>query len=519
MGRIPRLQEGIAWFWSAPAAGRRASAVSVVDASRSSAASRPARAGRAWSAGPARWPAPARRARRRASAARLARGDALGRLLVQLLRHRRRAAHARSGRAPAPRARSRRAPWRRPTRSPTCTSRDALGGLAVDLHPALVDLVGRQRARLVEARGPQPLVEAHARSIGCRSWSSIVRQRQAHDRRPGPSTRPSLFAVVQRDAAAQRLHDLVADRQAQAGAAARVAGGEGLEQALAQLGGDARAAVGDASARRVRRRAASRTASAPPRGRVLDGVVQQVARQLAQHPFVRAHRRGAVSMLEVELACRRSAATGRAPPRARPRPSRAPARRPAGATARPWPATASGWPARWRARPCCSISCSACAGSTSPRCADCTCVFSTASGVRSWCAVSRTKRFWWSSRCARRAITWLVASTSGSSSRGASRRVDRRQVVLGARLRVAALSSRTGRVARCTTTTTTSGDHRQQQRPGATACRSGSGAPASARSSSVSATWIVGHAAAVGAGHRLQQHGHAHRLRRGSRSS
>jgi hypothetical protein len=67
------------------------------------------------------------------------------------------------------------------------------------------------------------------------------------------------------------------------------------------------------------------------------------------------------------------------------------------------------------------ISSKACWGAMSPRRADCTCTLSTASGVRSWCEVSRTKRFWCSSRWARRCMCWLVASSSGSSSRGASR--------------------------------------------------------------------------------------------------
>jgi dihydroxyacid dehydratase/phosphogluconate dehydratase len=34
--------------------------------------------------------------------------------------------------------------------------------LAIDLHPALVDVVDRQRPSLVEAGGPEPLVQAHA---------------------------------------------------------------------------------------------------------------------------------------------------------------------------------------------------------------------------------------------------------------------------------------------------------------------------------------------------------------------
>ena len=41
-----------------------------------------------------------------------------------------------------------------------------LGRLAVDADAAAADLVGGQRARLVEARGPQPLVQAHAGVVG-----------------------------------------------------------------------------------------------------------------------------------------------------------------------------------------------------------------------------------------------------------------------------------------------------------------------------------------------------------------
>ncbi len=66
------------------------------------------------------------------------------------------------------------------------------------------------------------------------------------------------------------------------------------------------------------------------------------------------------------------------------------------------------------------ISPNACSGATSPRRADCTCALSTASGVRSWWALSRTKRFWWSSSRCSRPMTSVVASISGRSSRGAS---------------------------------------------------------------------------------------------------
>ena len=67
---------------------------------RSSGSSRPAGAGRAWSGGPARSPRPARAPSLRAASGRLARGDALGRLRVQRLGHRRRAAHRGSARRP-----------------------------------------------------------------------------------------------------------------------------------------------------------------------------------------------------------------------------------------------------------------------------------------------------------------------------------------------------------------------------------------------------------------------------------
>ena len=208
--------------------------------------------------------------------------------------------------------------------------------------------------------------------------------------------------------------------------------GEGLEQALAQLGRDAGAAVGDASARPAcavgRQRARARR---PPCGLCLMALCSRLrVSSRSAHSWARTGARHGVE-LEVEAALRRSAAPGPAPPRARSRPSRPPARRPAGAAAPPWPAPASGWPAAV-ARSTVSLDLlqRLRAASTSPRCADCTCVFSTASGVRSWCEVSRTKRFWWASRWARRAITWLVASTSGSSSRGARVGGERRQVVL-----------------------------------------------------------------------------------------
>ena len=100
-----------------------------------------------------------------------------------------------------------------------------------------------------------------------------------------------------------------------------------------------------------------------------------------------------------------------------------------------------------------SISASACAGGTSPRRADCTCAFSTASGVRSWCEASRTKRFWLASISPCRRMCWLVAAISGCSSRGAVGAAIGRRSSSG-RSCSSWLSWRTGRVARCTTQNT-----------------------------------------------------------------
>ena len=78
--------------------------------------------------------------------------------------------------------------------------------LAIDLDPALADLFDGERPRLVEPRGPQPLVFPSA---------LIVRQRQPH-RGVQALDMPVGFAVIQADAAAQGTYDLMADGQAQA---------------------------------------------------------------------------------------------------------------------------------------------------------------------------------------------------------------------------------------------------------------------------------------------------------------
>ena len=106
------------------------------------------RAGRAWSGGPARCPAAGSGARRRAAAAALARGDALGGLLVQRLRDRRRPAHALSRRPTTVRVDARPGASSSGRRAQLARR---LGRLAVDLHPALADLLGGS-ARVLKKR-------------------------------------------------------------------------------------------------------------------------------------------------------------------------------------------------------------------------------------------------------------------------------------------------------------------------------------------------------------------------------
>ena len=117
-------------------------------------------------------------------------------------------------------------------------------------------------------------------------------------------------------------------------------------------------------------------------------------------------------------------------------------------------ASASIWLASWVARSTVSsISASASGGATSPRRADCTCAFSTASGVRNWCEASRTKRCCCASKSLWRRMCSLVAAISGCSSRGASGAAMGRRSSSG-RACSSWLRARTGRVARCTTTMT-----------------------------------------------------------------
>ena len=102
--------------------------------------------------------------------------------------------------------------------------------------------------------------------------------------------------------AAQGQHDLIADRQSQARSTAGLAGRKRLEQALAQFGPNAGPAVADAQLGLLVN-AVQAHFQGPTRWAVLDGVVQQVAREFAQHPVVGVHRccRGADFKIQVTV--------------------------------------------------------------------------------------------------------------------------------------------------------------------------------------------------------------------------
>ncbi len=87
-----------------------------------------------------------------------ARGDALGRFLIQLLRDGRGAAH---GAEPAHHHRARHMALAQRHGIAAAQFPRRLGGLSVHHHAALADLFRRQGPGLVEARAPQPLVQAH----------------------------------------------------------------------------------------------------------------------------------------------------------------------------------------------------------------------------------------------------------------------------------------------------------------------------------------------------------------------
>ncbi len=135
-----------------------------------------------------------------------------------------------------------------------------LGLLAVDRDAALADLLGRQRARLVEARAPQPLVDpqpVHRFPLWRAAAATVA---------SSPSTRPCRSRLSSSMLPPSASHDLLADRPGPGPSRCAVAGGKGLEQALAQLGGDARPAVADRQGQPARRRRPAARASRPPRG-------------------------------------------------------------------------------------------------------------------------------------------------------------------------------------------------------------------------------------------------------------
>ena len=377
--------------------------------------------------------------RRRCSAPLLARGDALGRFLVQRCAT---GAGPRTSLTPQHDARVRgtRALAQRRSGRRRCTSREALAAWPLTCTRPL-PISSAARLRVLKKRAAHSHLSRRTRVASrChRSSRPDCRASGSRTMASSPTTRPPAVAVVQRDAAAQRAHDL-AGRSPGPGPSrcARRRPAKGWNSRWRSSARDARAAVGDGQRRRAARRRATRTASARAGGRVLDGVVQQVARQLAQHPVVGAHRR--------RLRCRcsksRSLLGDQRRQVQRHRAHHLGPGRCTGASAC-WRscstlASASIWLASAVARSTVSlISRQRLRGSTSPRSADCTCVFSTASGVRSWCEVSRTKRFWWSSRCASRAHH-LVGGVDQRQQ--LARRVRRRRSASG-RLRRAGLQS------------------------------------------------------------------------------
>src|SRR6185369_1626938 len=97
----------------------------------------------------------------------LAPGEAFGRLLVELLRHRGGAAHVAE---PLHHHRAGDGALAQLDGVALAQLARGLGELAVDLHALAADLLGSEAAGLEEAGGPQPLVEAHAG----RGWRSHV---------------------------------------------------------------------------------------------------------------------------------------------------------------------------------------------------------------------------------------------------------------------------------------------------------------------------------------------------------
>jgi hypothetical protein len=275
--------------------------------------------------------------------------------------------------------------------------------------------------------------------------------------------RPAM--LVQLDLAAERLHDLVADGQAQARAGAHVTGEKGWNRRSASSG----AMPGPLSAPSARPGAPGhqRMASRPPAGVCLMALCSRlrVSSRSIQSWAARVRAR---SDVEVEVALPaisgdRSSATARTTSSSRGHGRRLLAQllhlgqrqhlvgQLGGAVDR-----VVDLGQRLARR-------------TSPRRADCTWAFSTASGVRNWCEASRTKRFWWPAGAAggHHLCWWRRSAAAARAARRARRWA---QVALGRALQLAALSSRTGRVARCTTTTT-SGESAPSAAPGATACR------------------------------------------------
>jgi hypothetical protein len=246
-----------------------------------------------------------------------------------------------------------------------------------------------------------------------------------------------------------------------------------------------------------------------PAGRgVLDGVVQQVAHQLAQRPFVARTGAGPArwskSSWRSAISGARSSATARTH-RSQSTTGPSPCWRSCStlASASIWLASSVARSTVVRSRPAPAAGRHRRGAPTAPG----------SSAPPAVCAAGATRRA--------RSASGGPAARPGAPSRcwwprhglQFARRVgggQRRQVVLGGARRSWSLSSRTGRVARCTTTPPRRRSRHQQrllpQRVGQQLARQR--APQLQRFGHLDG----GHALAGLAGHRLQQHGHAHRL-------
>ena len=343
-----------------------------------------------------------------------------------------------------------------------------LGDLAVDLDPALVDLVGRQAARLMKraaqshcrvglfsAEGDAAAklylsAMAYCRAAWIQSWAASGNSTRASR----PATRPCWMRLssAMRPCSVSTRPWQIASPSPGTRAARGGVGRKGLEQAGALQLRDAWTLVADQQ-RRLLPVTSGRIVSLPPTGLCRTALCSRLRVSSRSIPLMGPHPRLAGLQLEVErlVGDQRRQVECHLTHRLRPVADRnvvllaqlldlGQGQHLVGEFGGPF----HGLRDFLQRQP----------GPTSPRKADWTWVLSTASGVRSWCELSRTKRFWCSSSCDSLAMWRLALSISGAISCGArAASIGRRS--FSVRPASSALSERTGCVTRCTTTTTT----------------------------------------------------------------